>query len=127
MNLKSETKEKFTVISPLDSELSANLSATFKQTLTEFQQSAKPHVIVNMKEVVTADDEMLEMLSEMQQAFYNDNHSFVICCLQENLVSSLERLDMIDTMNITPTESEAWDILQMEEIERELMTGFEDN
>jgi hypothetical protein len=24
-------------------------------------------------------------------------------------------------MNITPTESEAWDILQMEEIERELL------
>jgi hypothetical protein len=24
-------------------------------------------------------------------------------------------------MNITPTESEAWDIVQMEEIERELM------
>jgi len=25
-----------------------------------------------------------------------------------------------DTINITPTESEAWDIVQMEEIEREL-------
>jgi hypothetical protein len=24
-------------------------------------------------------------------------------------------------MNVTPTESEAWDIVQMEEIERELM------
>jgi hypothetical protein len=24
-------------------------------------------------------------------------------------------------MNVTPTESEAWDILQMEEIERELL------
>ena len=26
-------------------------------------------------------------------------------------------------MNVTPTESEAWDIVQMEEIERELMDG----
>jgi hypothetical protein len=28
-------------------------------------------------------------------------------------------------MNITPSESEAWDIVQMEEIERELMGDFD--
>ena len=28
-------------------------------------------------------------------------------------------------MNITPTESEAWDIVQMEEIERELLGDFD--
>ena len=32
-----------------------------------------------------------------------------------------EENDWLDTMNITPTESEAWDIVQMEEIERELL------
>jgi hypothetical protein len=26
-------------------------------------------------------------------------------------------------MNVTPTESEAWDIVQMEEVERELLNG----
>jgi len=30
-------------------------------------------------------------------------------------------------MNITPTESEAWDIIQMEEIERELLDGEADS
>ena len=30
-------------------------------------------------------------------------------------------------MNITPSESEAWDIVQMEEIERELLNDFDDN
>jgi hypothetical protein len=29
-------------------------------------------------------------------------------------------------MNVTPTESEAWDIVQMEEIERELLGGDEE-
>jgi hypothetical protein len=28
-------------------------------------------------------------------------------------------------MNVTPTESEAWDIVQMEEIERELLKDFD--
>jgi hypothetical protein len=30
-------------------------------------------------------------------------------------------MELLDLMNITPTESEAWDIVQMEEIERELL------
>ena len=30
-------------------------------------------------------------------------------------------------LNITPTESEAWDIVQMEEIERELLDGDDIN
>jgi hypothetical protein len=31
---------------------------------------------------------------------------------------------MLETLNYTPTESEAWDIVQMEEIERELGMEF---
>jgi hypothetical protein len=34
-----------------------------------------------------------------------------------------ESLELMDFLNITPTESEAWDIVQMEEIERELLDG----
>jgi hypothetical protein len=30
---------------------------------------------------------------------------------------------LLELMNVTPTESEAWDIVQMEEIERELLGG----
>jgi hypothetical protein len=33
----------------------------------------------------------------------------------------LEKEELLELMNITPTESEAWDIVQMEEIERELL------
>jgi len=37
----------------------------------------------------------------------------------------LEESGLLETMNIAPTLSEAWDILQMEEIERELLDGWE--
>jgi len=33
----------------------------------------------------------------------------------------IAKLDLLDYLNITPSESEAWDIVQMEEIERELL------
>jgi hypothetical protein len=35
----------------------------------------------------------------------------------------LDKIEVLDLLNYTPTETEAWDIVQMEEIEREL---FED-
>jgi hypothetical protein len=34
-----------------------------------------------------------------------------------------DQLELLEMMNVTPTESEAWDIVQMEEIERELLDG----
>ncbi len=33
----------------------------------------------------------------------------------------LEENELLEVMNVTPTVSEAWDIVQMEEIERELL------
>jgi anti-anti-sigma regulatory factor len=67
------------------------------------------------------------MIYEMQQKFYNDNNSFVICGINKSILNQFEALELLDTMNITPSESEAWDIVQMEEIERELLNGFDEN
>ena len=41
--------------------------------------------------------------------------------MQPAVEQKLEELELLEEMNITPTETEAWDIVQMEEIERELM------
>ena len=57
----------------------------------------------------------------MQQKFYENNASFVICEVLPALEARLDELEFLQMMNVTPTESEAWDIIQMEEIERELM------
>jgi hypothetical protein len=38
----------------------------------------------------------------------------------------LEQSELADCLNTTPTESEAWDIVQMEEIERDMMNDFDE-
>ena len=43
--------------------------------------------------------------------------------MQTSLAEKFEELDLLELMNITPSESEAWDIVQMEEMERELLNG----
>jgi anti-anti-sigma regulatory factor len=67
------------------------------------------------------------MLVELQESFYEKNCSFVICGLQPKVAELLDAKGWLELLNVTPTESEAWDIVQMEEIERELMDDFEDD
>mgnify|MGYP002382220620 CR=1 FL=1 len=74
-----------------------------------------------MEHVSSVSEETAREIAAIQQQFYADNHSFVICCLQPAAQKTFADQEFFDIMNITPSESEAWDIVQMEEIERELL------
>ncbi len=121
MNIKTDTKEKFTVISPNYATLTANITAHVITFLSNYLQQEVPHIVLNMASVVDIDKQSGENIASIQQQFYDNNASFVICCLNEQVKHTLESLELLEVMNVTPTESEAWDIVQMEEIERELL------
>jgi anti-anti-sigma regulatory factor len=125
MNIKTSTKEKFTVITVTDAILSANMTADIDK-LTEFVGQPIPHVVLSLLEVKEIAPAVCHKLAEVQQAFYDKDCSFVVCNIQPSVEAVLEQEELMEIMNITPTESEAWDIVQMEEIERELMNDFED-
>ncbi len=127
MNVKLDTKEKFTVITPEEAEITANMTEELQQLLDSYKTKQIPHLVVNFYQVKNIDDASLQMIIQQQQEFYNDNNSFVICGLNETIIKTIETKDCLDVMNITPTESEAWDIVQMEEIERELLKDFDNN
>jgi anti-anti-sigma factor len=123
MNVKTDTKEKFTVITPLESSFAANMADEFKDLLLPYLQKDTPHVVLNMQNIQQIEDATAELLVAMQQEFYENNYSFVICNLQPQTEKLLDEKELLELMNVTPTESEAWDIVQMEEIERELLNG----
>jgi anti-anti-sigma regulatory factor len=120
MNVKLDTKEKFSVITPQESELTANMSAVFQELLLSFLENPIPHVILCLKSVDNIDKDLVDMILNVQSHYYEKNCSFIICEVPENLNSFFE-----DSLNITPTEIEAWYLLHMDEIERELMKDFE--
>jgi anti-anti-sigma regulatory factor len=123
MNVKIDTKERFTVITPEEAHLSVNMTDGLNQLLLGYLQKDIPHVILKMDVVQSVDEQMGENLAQVQSKFYENNCSFVICNLQKDVVQLLEQKELLEFMNTTPSESEAWDIVQMEEIERELMRG----
>ncbi len=123
MEVKIDTKEKFSVLTPLLPDLTVNIAAVLEELcLKQLEQPVK-NVILQMTLVENIDVEAATKIAELQQQFYENSSSFVICSVSKNVEAQFESLDLMDLLNITPTESEAWDIVQMEEIERELLDG----
>lgn len=121
MNVKTDTKERFTVITPQEASLSVNMTEELHNLLLLYLQKDIPHIVLNMENVKTINEEATEQIAGIQQQFYAENASFVICCMQPEVEKTFAQQDFFDVMNTTPSESEAWDIVQMEEIERELL------
>ena len=126
MNVKIDTKEKFTVITPDETALSVNMTEELIRLLLVYMQKDIPHVILNLKHVESIEQKAAEALVLVQQQFYENNHSFVICEIRKPVEELLDKAELLELMNVTPSESEAWDIIQMEEIERELLGDEED-
>ena len=124
MNIKIDTKEIFYVIFLLDSEMTANMSATLLDLITKQQEEEVKSLILQLGKVTAMDEGFASTLIAVKEALNKKNKSFVICNLSENIKQNLIEWGILDNINFAPTESEAWDIVQMEEIERELDAGF---
>jgi anti-anti-sigma factor len=121
MQYKTEQKEKFTVVTLLENSLSSNLVPELAELISKIGSQSPKNLIIDFSKVARWELPIIEQLANAQQAFYDNNTSFVICCLSDSLQKLLDLTDYAEVMNMTPTESEAWDIVQMEEIERELL------
>jgi anti-anti-sigma factor len=121
MQVKIDTKEKFHAITITESVLAANMTAELEQRLLPLLQNDVKNIVLILKDTQNVDDAAAESLVRIQQSFYDAGSSFVICELTPGVEKSLETSGLLELMNVTPTESEAWDIVQMEELERELL------
>jgi anti-anti-sigma regulatory factor len=121
MNFKTDTKEKFTVLSVECNRLTANLSAQLTQKIQETAERPPHNVILKLNGVAQMDREVAESLADIRLRFYEMQRSFVVCALQPGVMDAVMGWEMEEALNTTPTESEAWDIVQMDETEREFL------
>jgi anti-anti-sigma factor len=121
MQVKIDTKEKFHAITINESNLAANMTADLEQCLLPFLEKEVKNVVLILKDIQTLDEAAANVLVRIQQSFYDAGSSFVICELTAEVEKELESNGLLELMNVTPTESEAWDIVQMEELEREML------
>ena len=120
MKVKIDTKEKMHVITIEDTKLTANMTEDLQKIVFSYLNHSIKNVIINFEQVNEIDELAANVLVDIQQTFYDANNSMVFCQLKPQVEKFLEDNELLEIINVTPTESEAWDIVQMEEIEREL-------
>jgi anti-anti-sigma factor len=121
MQYKTDLKEKFTVVTFLDASLTSNSVPEINELTQKILSQSPKNLVVNCGQVKQWDSSIIAALANAQEQFYDNNASFVICALSDTLQNSIDNSEYAEMMNLTPTETEAWDIVQMEEIERELL------
>jgi anti-anti-sigma factor len=121
MQVKTDTREKFHAITVPGPVLSADMAAELADLLLPYLQNGVKNIILSLKEIKQMDEPAGEILVKTQQRFYEQNASFVVYEIQKPVEEFLDKTNLLEMMNYTPTESEAWDIVQMEEIERDFL------
>jgi len=121
MQVKIDTREKFHAITIQEPSLAANMTEDLQQCLLPLLQKDVKNVVLILKDIAEVDNTAAECLVRVQQTFYDNGASFVICELTPAVEKSLEDSGLLELMNVTPTESEAWDIVHLEEVEREML------
>lgn len=121
MNVKIDTREKFHVITLNERFLSANMTDDFERMLLKEYDSDSSNLVLSLQHVESIDLPIASKLLSIQQKFYDRNASFVVCCMDSKIEEMLDQEGILEQLNTTPTESEAGDIVQLEEIERELL------
>ena len=119
MMVKIDTREKFHVITIHEDNLAANMTEQMDKVILTLLEDNVKNVILNMKDIKKVDSAAATHLVKQHDTFYNAGASFVVCDLQTDVRNQFEQSDILEKLNYTPTESEAMDMVQMEEIERE--------
>ena len=127
MEFKIDTRDKFHVITIQEIELAANMTEKLDECLIPLLDLNVKNTVLNIKDIKKIDKAAAEHVLALQRRFYAENASFVVCGMQPEVKQALGQAGLYDLLNTTPTESEASDIVQMEELERELMDEDAEN
>lgn len=125
MQYKIDTKEKFHVIIPEMEIFSEKMADDLVLLVNKIAETVPHNVIVNCCTVKQFDLIISEKLITLRADMYEKNRSFVMCAFDKPIYEHICANALDEALNVTPTESEAWDIVQMDEIEREFMNDVD--
>jgi anti-anti-sigma factor len=119
MKVKISTNGKFHAITVLEPTLAANMTAALHDLCEPFLQSEMKNLLLILKDIQKMDSAAAQSILELRNLFYANRASFVLCELQPSVKKYFDQNEQFEILQIVPTQSEASDIIFMEEIERE--------
>src|SRR5450432_3391651 len=98
MEVKIDTKEKFHAITLPGPSLSATMTEELAGCLLPYLQNDVKNLVLVLKDIQSMDNAAAEKLLYIQQKFYENNASFVICELQKPVEEFLDQLELLEIM-----------------------------
>ena len=120
MKVKISTNGKFHAITVLEPVLAANMTAALHDLCEPILKKEVKNLLLNLKDIQKMDSAAAEAILDLRNLFFANRASFVLCEPQPPVKKYFDQNEQFETMQIAPTQSEASDIIFMEEIEREL-------
>ena len=120
MDFKIDTKDTFSVITPLTGGINANLAVELAAKIEELRQNGSKNYIVDLGQVNVMGNETLQGLVELHEACYGNEESLVFTGVSANVMRLLKADETDLLLNIAPKMAEAIDIISMEILEREM-------
>ncbi|GIU70022.1 MAG: hypothetical protein KatS3mg002_1258 [Candidatus Woesearchaeota archaeon] len=123
MSFEIEKKDKYTLIRSKVEKLDTTVSPLLKSELVVISNDGGRNIIIDLSHTRYCDSSGLSAILVGNRLCKNANGSFIVCGLQDS-VKKLITISQLDTiLNITPSFTEAEDMLFMEEVERDILNG----
>lgn len=121
MSFEIEKKEKYILVRSKVEKLDGTVSPLLKSELVVINNNGGKNIILDLSHTRYCDSSGLSAILVGNRLCKNANGSFIIFGLQE-AVKKLISISQLDTiLNITPSFTEAEDMLFMEEVERDML------
>lgn len=120
MDFKIDTKDTFTIITPLNEAIDAKMTGALGAKCEEMRQSGSNNFIIDLENCKTIDKTCVSELIALQGASYDMDLSFVYTKANDGITKTIRDEDEDFIINLAPRMDEAIDIISMEILERDL-------
>ncbi len=120
MNFEVKNEDKYSLVTSKVEKLDSLNAPDLKSELVMMNKNGVRNIIINLDETRYCDSSGLSAILVGNRLAKNSGGTFVVTGLQASVkkLISISQLDSV--LNITPTVSEAIDLVMMEEVERDL-------
>ncbi|MRG47260.1 STAS domain-containing protein [Chitinophaga sp. SYP-B3965] len=122
MQFKIDTKEKIVLFRLEEPELNANLAAELEETISGMTELEEKNLVLDLRSLQSIDEKGLKAIFAVYNHQYERGLSAAVAHLSPDLAAVLGE-KYPEMLNVVPTESEAIDMVMMEDLERELDLG----
>ncbi|MBK7382744.1 MAG: STAS domain-containing protein [Flavobacteriales bacterium] len=120
MNFTIEDKGRYTLVTSNVDKLDTSCAPELKSELVYLNKTGVRSIIIDLTATRYCDSSGLSALLVANRLCKSVNGSLVVCGLQEPVQKLVQISQLESVLSITPTPSEAVDLLYMEEIEKDV-------